>query len=1147
MTISKEQEIRDSIVNKDYQPVTVIPPSSIVRIIAPLDKRSSPCSIVREIGQKKNAPQFIIIHGTTPGIDEDARLSGKDAYHISLCANEGTTWTYRNENHYKPTEGRKGGSGHYTVFKDGIISQHINETDPVKHCASYNLKSIGIEHHFIFGKEPPTKQMYEASAKLVRDIVSRYKMREGGRAYKDIVLPHDPTYDPGPYWDWGYYLKLLEDPDNAGDPRSKEQTEQNIGTDWKDPSLPSPNYGPRKEITPGTELPFYKKQQDVKIISDDDIENGILPFLIDDIMQHEIKNKFQFSSPFAKLNCGKASPFVNNLIFGKNITDYKNYNSLTNLELSNFVPFVELYIIKDDGEYMYPFDDYTSRSKIENIFEDKTGRGGAVGIKEVSFKSLATNQSNLAQQTVKISFVIQDIQEIEAEKNGISLLDFLYPAGSRDPTQHRKNNFNIRMKTGWKYKENIITSNVKNKISKDLLEETIFLSLFKHSFEFNEKDGTVVLDVEYIGMLETKLEDSVEHNIIDLVRYVENNEENKWRNTLNDFNRWNKKSEIAKNDSLYHTAKFDKPNAARGVLQTVKSFFATSSTVLVYDLEDTGKSFVGSLEEGLDKDDIEEIKKIIQEKIKQATTKDSAVTETVYSNLIRSIFAPKPGVGTVLQSNPQRMRYIHIERQEIEFLKSLASSNTPPSIEEFNKVKRIRSEAVQFAGVTNSSSVKQYGVMESSLTELSQDIQKGKKEKLDIKEMLSIMRKNVTVSEGDLFIPYVTVGDIIKTMYEKVYKYSGWNFAESPLRMIFGDFSYSISENLRPKNEHGGNVTENKELTAVNQEGKEILIYSPVKKYMNILSIPITIKSFDNWYRSNILDKEIKSMSFYQFIKKIMFELVPANLEPKIISWAPNFDFTPFLKLETSYKHKEYENNIKMLPTMDEKWFTDQTLMARNPFIKFYRLREKKESVDEKANYLFVFSKNEDSLSLRGDPLEDIERNIVHLYLGEETGLVKNIKFSREDNKQLDANNIVLANKQQGNPAIIRQIYQLKMRMFGNTIFSPGDLIHISPTYPGSRLPNSTLYSIGLGGYYFITKVNSLIEGSSFTTSIEGKWQASGKNNKNAEQYLELRGDEADIEDKSLDEQSEEAQRGLEQALQQTTDLIVRPKYSHYM
>lgn len=1121
MTENYEDKIRGSIIEGgSYEPIEVEQKYLGVTYIAGLDKRSRACNIIRR-QKENNKPQFIIIHGTTPGIQVKPKLSSFHTYMVGISLPEETKWRINNVS--QTFSGNKGGSGHYTVFQNGNIAQHASETHQVIQCESYNHKSIGIEHHFIFGREPPTEQMYKASADLVKDILKRYNMLNG-RELKDVVFPHDPSYDPGPYWDWDYYFKLIKEEQEPGTPRTKQQTDANRGTD-KMVSVPNPSIGPRKRFEPSHSLPFYSNNNEEDNIAIEEIENGILPFFLKEILKQ--KEEIHKQDPLKKVkkifyefNSGKATPFLPNFIFGKEIVDYKKHNSLTNAELSNFVPFVELYLIKNDGDYMYPFDDYTSRAKIENIFINKTSRGGAVGIKSVTWKSLATNQSNLAQQSVKISLLIQDIQEIEEERNGVSLLDFLYPAGSRDPFEYNRNNFNIKMKVGWKYKNNFLTSNVGDKISKDMIEETMFLSLFKHSFEFNEKDGTVLLSLEYIGMLEAELDDKINSDVLPNLLFETKEtiadadiETQKWKNTRDSFLRWDKKSQLPKDDNLYHYTKKD-------------------GNIFKYIIIEGGK-FIGdatwefNTNSPLNDQQIKEIIDVFNNKTKDKDKEKDAneKLDISYSALIKEIFLSREIVAQNIDRE-EAMNYLYLSEADVDTLKLFA--RVVPDSSDYENVLNIQKKAVKELSLRaqNPDTIDEAA---SSLREIETQLNYdsgqyiGGGDEVNQTKMLAAMRQgaqNFLKTEGsknDIFIPYTFLGNILRVFYNKLGKDKNENF-----RIAFSHISYNSifeSENTA-QNEQGGTTTTAQ--NTIQSESGTTRTLVPEKLYFNILDIPITFKSFDSWYRTNVIDTQIKAMSFNEFVKKIIFELVPQNINPKVLPWTPEIDFTPNAMFETFYSNKMPDTLIYK----EEDFLTPEKIKG-NQFYKFYKKREKQNDGDQKYNILFIFSKNEIGSHLKGDPGEDASRNISHLYVGEENGLVKQIKFSREDNKQLDAANIVLANKSQAKPGIIRQIYQLKLDMFGNTMFTPGTLLHISPTFPGSRLPNTTLYKIGLGGYYMTTEVNSTIEDNQFTTSIVGKWQTSGIDGPES-----LKNKTIEIEE-VFDESQEEEQKEISQETMQ--------------
>lgn len=132
-------------------------------------------------------------------------------------------------------------SAHYVIRSaDGQITQMVLEKDKAWHARSANGYTIGIEHE-AYGNvwEFFTEEMYQSSADLVRSICSRYETIDGHRTfYRDTLdsgiclnnglhdlggeeactkirghqhYPDQSHTDPGPYWDWNYYYKLINE------------------------------------------------------------------------------------------------------------------------------------------------------------------------------------------------------------------------------------------------------------------------------------------------------------------------------------------------------------------------------------------------------------------------------------------------------------------------------------------------------------------------------------------------------------------------------------------------------------------------------------------------------------------------------------------------------------------------------------------------------------------------------------------------------------------------------------------------------------------------------------------------------------------------------------------------------------------------
>jgi len=130
---------------------------------------------------------------------------------------------------------------HYVVASNsayaGQIVQMINEYNAGWHVGSENWYAIGYEHEgFVDDPTWYTKTMYQASAALTRDIASRHGINTIETFFRDTLddgtvldyglhslggegtcikikghqhYPNQTHTDPGPYWKWDYYYKLI--------------------------------------------------------------------------------------------------------------------------------------------------------------------------------------------------------------------------------------------------------------------------------------------------------------------------------------------------------------------------------------------------------------------------------------------------------------------------------------------------------------------------------------------------------------------------------------------------------------------------------------------------------------------------------------------------------------------------------------------------------------------------------------------------------------------------------------------------------------------------------------------------------------------------------------------------------------------------
>ncbi|RME85942.1 MAG: N-acetylmuramoyl-L-alanine amidase [Planctomycetota bacterium] len=119
-------------------------------------------------------------------------------------------------------------SAHYVVSLDGDITQMVKDKDKAWHAGSskYNLEAIGIEHEGWAHKNTWTDAQYRASARLTRYLCLRYSIpMDRSHIISHAQIAPKRRSDPGPYFDWDYYIRLVRG-ENAVRPLTPEKAEE---------------------------------------------------------------------------------------------------------------------------------------------------------------------------------------------------------------------------------------------------------------------------------------------------------------------------------------------------------------------------------------------------------------------------------------------------------------------------------------------------------------------------------------------------------------------------------------------------------------------------------------------------------------------------------------------------------------------------------------------------------------------------------------------------------------------------------------------------------------------------------------------------------------------------------------------------------
>jgi hypothetical protein len=112
-------------------------------------------------------------------------------------------------------------SSHYVIrSSDGQVTQMVAEKDTAWHVGTENGYTIGIEHEgYVDQPSWFTDAMYRSSAALTSNIADRHGIPKDRAHIKGHVeMPNQTHTDPGPNWNWDYYMQLV----NGGDPNPPE-------------------------------------------------------------------------------------------------------------------------------------------------------------------------------------------------------------------------------------------------------------------------------------------------------------------------------------------------------------------------------------------------------------------------------------------------------------------------------------------------------------------------------------------------------------------------------------------------------------------------------------------------------------------------------------------------------------------------------------------------------------------------------------------------------------------------------------------------------------------------------------------------------------------------------------------------------------
>jgi len=284
--------------------------------------------------------------------------------------------------------------------------------------------------------------------------------------------------------------------------------------------------------------------------------------------------------------------------------------------------------------------------------------------------------------------------------------------------------------------------------------------------------------------------------------------------------------------------------------------------------------------------------------------------------------------------------------------------------------------------------------------------------------------------------------------------------------------------------------------------------YSPFAEkkelIVNLADIPISVSMFQNFLFEKIVRPRRETYPVGLFIKDIISDLLFPAISPsylaKNITENTHINFSTFyLTLPISSK-----NNVDPILGIDPKsnaampFITSANVAAIKALAasnKGFNIKNAILTAAGSADYYFLYCSSQIDVSkLNAIEEDDNKKRIYHLRMGIDTGIVKSISFSKTDTPFYRE---ALAHQDgMSDVHMLKQVYDAEIKMFGNDIYKPGDILYIEPYFNLNKNPDITtshgtkllrqidLSLLNIDGYYMVNKVSSTINDNIYETKL---------------------------------------------------------------
>jgi hypothetical protein len=723
----------------------------------------------------------------------------------------------------------------------------------------------------------------------------------------------------------------------------------------------------------------------------------------------------------------------------------EQYNKLTPASLSLLNPYIEIYkIYEDESQRLIPFNNFFPKASLDAITNSRSDRGYQANIQSIKIASQGKDTATAFIYTVQMKFIFDSVQTLFNDNSKyIELFNppkkYKFKRGSGEQKYYQ-----IKLKFGWNVNTQGIQSNLNPTSVKDFADASsseIFLNYIKHTIGINE-DGSVSLNVEYVGSLELEARDPNKFCVL----------------TSKNIERLKEIAEQISNieDSLTKNGLKPEPT--------------TDKDKINIKILDDQKNEVQRPER-------QQLEQLYNEKKEKEGNDEKEFREGIIKNILLQF-------GTVFDENGQvvtntlakKLPVFVIDEQVYSSRRSLFEAGNIGVLESNSKVQQL----IKLENQQENAFIK-YGIQYED--EEEQDI-KNHLNKLEFSEDTVVIEDRQD-NKKYYRIPFFTFRNLLKSLqslYGKDNKES--NFIMLGTEIFIAKFK--TGELIDPKT-----LAENPEYITLIDNGlslgknNQALIENKLEK-INILDIPIALSTFKYWFNKNISSQNITNMSLKTFLELCINDLLVLCVNPVNSDYVPRQNITFKMSMDKITINK----NNKLLKEIQDNQGSTESIQYNKGYTLLEEQIKTSEAVNKNVVIFYAVPKHNTRIS---NIKKDLEDGIPHFFYGQNKGIVNKITF-REENIPFfkEANIQSQVDRKPWRPGIfLRSKYNVVIEMIGTVNFRVGSMVYVSPSFPGV-INTAEPIDYGIGGYFIIVSINTEIESGKYTTILECNWVATG-------------------------------------------------------